>query len=583
MRVCRRQLIGRAALCLVAAVCAAPAAAQGLPSFRGSITLVPVDVRVLDRSGRPITNLTRDDFLIFEDDVPQTVDQFLRSDLAADERGRARPGPVPDPALAPPERRVFLIVLGRGRQTGPVGVLPALRRLLDEHLLPEDQVAIAAYNRATTFTVNRALLAGVVARYERLHLEIEARLNQALGGLASAYRTSAMPASIQSLIDEIFDGQGAELPAGDASVPPADAARIAADTRRTAEAIERAATLRERGGPPGLPDSTGAAEAELADASFDEYVERTRASMGDLSTIYKSITYLRRVAGEKHVLFVTPAGLFLPRAEDEDSLAAAASDARVVLDVIHTGGVVAAPLADSRGTVSVPTGAQVFNQTFRIQGLRAFTSLTGGQLWAFQRGADAVARLDRSTRFQYLLGYVPARPALDGTFRRIRVALRNRPGATVLARMGYYARETVPDAGGREFLTYTRIISAGGFTENLQELAVQVSARVAPDGAGVDVEVTVGLDPVELATEGGRRTGRLDVSVFVGDERQDLVGESWQKVELRLTEETFRVMLREGFTHTVRIPVSGSARYVKAVVYDFASDRVGSRVLEITR
>lgn len=46
------------------------------PRFRTNIETVPVVVTVTDQSGRLITDLTKDDFDVFEDGMPQTVTQF---------------------------------------------------------------------------------------------------------------------------------------------------------------------------------------------------------------------------------------------------------------------------------------------------------------------------------------------------------------------------------------------------------------------------------------------------------------------------------------------------------------------------
>lgn len=43
--------------------------------------LVNLNVRVVDRNGRPISNLAQSDFKIFEDNVPQTIDFFSKSEV----------------------------------------------------------------------------------------------------------------------------------------------------------------------------------------------------------------------------------------------------------------------------------------------------------------------------------------------------------------------------------------------------------------------------------------------------------------------------------------------------------------------
>ena len=69
----------RIAVAGVLVVCTIGLAAQQpqVPgAFRSRITMVPVDVRVVDREGRPITDLTRADFQVFEDGRPQEISAF---------------------------------------------------------------------------------------------------------------------------------------------------------------------------------------------------------------------------------------------------------------------------------------------------------------------------------------------------------------------------------------------------------------------------------------------------------------------------------------------------------------------------
>ncbi len=249
-----------------------------------------------------------------------------------------------------------------------------------------------------------------------------------------------MPVFIQNRIDEVFGTGlygGPALPDPSADVRRDEARAAFMASRRADEPLD---TTRLAGGNGSLPALSAAMDDGLLGRYYEDYIGQAVAALTDLGNVHKGLDYLRHVDGEKHLLLATIEGaLGLHDTRDEDRLAALASDARVAFDLIHTGGVVAAPAAGARGPIqAVPTPSQVFSQTFAVQGIRAMADLSGGQAWAFQTGEHALSRLDLATRFQYVLGYVPTNSDWDGVYRQIRIKV-NRPGVRVLYRHGYYA------------------------------------------------------------------------------------------------------------------------------------------------
>src|SRR5262245_973242 len=59
------------------------------PTFRGGIELVEVDAIVTDGRGRPVKDLTRDDFEILEDGRPQALETFAVVDIPVTPAPRA--------------------------------------------------------------------------------------------------------------------------------------------------------------------------------------------------------------------------------------------------------------------------------------------------------------------------------------------------------------------------------------------------------------------------------------------------------------------------------------------------------------
>jgi VWFA-related protein len=568
------------------------------PTFRTGVTVVPIDVRVVDRSGKPVTDLKQSDFTIVEDGIPQRIVHFFFQTLApsTDPPGD-RPLDLRKPlgeTVAPQNKRIFLIVLGRGRQVGPVKGVEAAIRFVKERLLPQDQVAIMAYNRSTDFTTDHKQVVETLDRYWKKHEGIDARLRLHFSGLAAIYSDGQIPVAIQKDIDAVFRAPGALTSRTVIDTAVTDSARVADDNRRNRDLIQRAeiAADRQQAGLATAFDQTAIDEAEAAGMSgmsFDEYVEKSFDTNSDLGNLYAGVRYLRWLDGEKHLVFITPKGLFLPRLENTNSIAALANDARVTVDVIHTYGVEAPPMmmgamgASSRGPGRLPPMRTGFVQAFQNSDSRRIAQLTGGQMSAYRSGESFFSRLDDSTRAQYLIGYSPANTNWNGKYRRLEVKV-NRKDVQVLYRHGYLARTDTMRLDRREYLAYSRIASAANVARNIDDLGMAIGeAKVETEGSGRVLSVRIDIRPgaIKVTPAGGMYTGKLEAVSICVDRRQMMVGEVWHTIDIKMTEPNYQRLMREGVSYTARVPLRGDPRYVKAIIYDHTADLIGSVMMEL--
>ncbi len=71
-----RSLVAALFVAAAALGVAAQQAPPAQPTFRSGVTAVTTDVITRDKDGRFVSNLTKDDFVVLEDDVPQTITSF---------------------------------------------------------------------------------------------------------------------------------------------------------------------------------------------------------------------------------------------------------------------------------------------------------------------------------------------------------------------------------------------------------------------------------------------------------------------------------------------------------------------------
>ena len=127
-----RKLLPRVCLALLLCLSSAPARAQQQPPpaqdddvVRVEANLIKLNIGVADRRGYPVTNLTREEFVVYEDGVRQTINSF-------------------EPASAPFSIVVLLDMSGSTQKFRLTLKQSALRFL--DALAPEDRVAVVSFN-----------------------------------------------------------------------------------------------------------------------------------------------------------------------------------------------------------------------------------------------------------------------------------------------------------------------------------------------------------------------------------------------------------------------------------------------------
>ena len=599
----RFRLLCAAALMLAAGLRAAspPQGAgrgQQPPSFRTGVTAVPIDVRVVDRDGRPIIDLKKEDFTILEDGVPQAIAHFIPQVLVADAPRpglRARPDTRPFDA-SPQDHRVFLIVLGTralGDTKRHPETLNALIQFVRERLLPQDQVALLAYNRATDFTSDHERIARLLETFKRSEEGAKAALARQ-GKLAAA-----------------------------------DAGTVFA-----------------------APEALDKSPAVGTELGFEEYVKaRGNEPLGELDSLFYGIKYLRYMPGEKHLVFVTERGPS-PTWDQVKYLTSLANDARVALDTIQIGERVldtwlrtgggsapsgtAASSAESQGRAglapltreasgsggraggeaelaaggaggSAGSGGGGAGQAVALSGgprgeagfsnplsshlgyydLRYIAGQTGGQASILKDAAPALGRIDTATRANYLLAYYPSSGDWNGRYRSVKVQV-NREGATVLFRHGYYARRDPVVFDRRRVIATSRIESAGYALSDLRDIDVKVqpSFTKSPTGRGGEVLIPLSIDVSRLFWSediDSRHVAQLEIAIYCGDGETKIFGETRRLLNLALSDESYARALKNGFAREMRVAVTAKPRYVKVIVYDYEADRVGSVLAKLPR
>lgn len=382
---------------------------QPPPVFRAGVQVVEVDARVFDREGRFVTTLTRDDFEILEDGVPQQIVAmtFVEGSSATRSAASAATQPVgPDRAgTQTTERQTWIFFFdlnhltfggGFNRARDAVGAFIAER-------LPEGS------------------LAGVIAgdtmvnnRLTTMRPELEAAVN------------SVKPNTEQrNLMIEVTR----EWPR---FRDHEEALRVA---RNEPEVIREVVARACSDDPTGCLIADGAVrtKAQRLDALIHNSTIQTLKALNGLAS------GLARMPGPKTLVFLSGGFTTLGVENTLHTIVGQVARAGARVYAIDVRGLNRGSQADklTRMAAGPMGGGPQFDG--QADGINSLAVDTGGIMIRnennFARALDMVAA---DTRTYYVIGYQPTNATFDGKYRQIEIRVK-RPGVTVRARQGYLA------------------------------------------------------------------------------------------------------------------------------------------------
>jgi len=510
--------------------------AQQAPVFKGRLDVVRTEISVIDnKTGKAVTGLTEHDFTISENGVRQTISSFV--DQSVQSAAALDANPAAADAAPDQDRRVFLFIVAIGSGgDGPYKVYEGLATFIRERLRPQDLAGVLTLSRVTSLTTDHERVAAIVERMKTPSKEVfEARLRDRFRGVSLSPET-------EELIDEWLEPRGLET-----------------------GFLRDASSL-----------LLGTPEYRVNDQADVIRNWKPRLAFNDVLKTVAGIEYLRRVAGEKHVVLLTAIGFNPPihfvnegiglhfhSTEDDRRLAARANDAGVAVDIIQTAG------ADA--------GA------FEIMSLKNVSEYSGGQFSGVRTAPQQLSRIDDASRNGYILGYMPRNPELDGQYRNISVAV-NRKNVTVIYRRGYTATSDPGHIDSKEVYTRTRLRDAAIGNTDLTDIRVDAKAAlIQAKGANrqVRVDVTIDISQLSFTEIAGKWEGDIDLLILCGDRQQDVVGKLDQHMTLSMTPALYEQAKAGGVPYSATIPVVGQASRVKVIVFHFDSDRLGTATATI--
>jgi VWFA-related protein len=498
--------------------------------------LVVETVSVTDKNGKPIEGLTAKDFVVTEDGVVQTV-----SFCEYQKMQEAAPVAAPAPAPAPAGDQVAPVTRGQIAPERPGDVRYKDRRLLALYFdmsampVPDQLRAQAAAVKFIRTQMAPADLMAILSFSDGVHVLRDFTDNRN---------------DLENTVYKLFVGEGQGFDFTDADDSSAD---------------------------------TGTAFGE-DDSEFNPF--NTDRQLAALQTAAQMLGTLN----EKKVLIYFASGLRLNGVDNQAQFQAttnAAIRANVSLYSIDARGLVAqAPLGDatrgSPGGVGMYSGSSAMANANHFQQsqdtLYALAADTGGKALLDNNDLSVgIVQAEQSIGSYYILGYYSANQALDGRFRRIKIAVSGDPSAKLSYRQGYYA--------GKEFTKFTSVDKERQLQDALMlgdpitELTIAMEVDYFQlNSAEYFVPVAMKIPGSELAL--ARRRGAEHTLIdFIGevkDEYGATMANVRDKVDIKLTGETAAQLARQPIQYDTGFTLLPGAYTFKVLARDDETGRIGT-------
>jgi VWFA-related protein len=540
--------------------------------FESHVNLVPVRVVVHDSNGKVVTNLTKEDFRLFQDRRPQTISHFSVETPASAEKQVVRGEAGEEPAdqlktsvpatLAMPTRFVALLFddVHLNLQDLMQARLAALK-YLDGSAEPSERVAIftTSGQTQTDFTDDRGKIRAMVTRL----------MPHFIGGIDPSGTSECPPMNYYEadLIENKNDQQAITAATQDA---------LACDQINGPNAAAAAAEL-VTSTALGLVRS-GDVNAQYAVRRLEEVVRRISALPGQRSIVLVSPGFLITLAHE----------------HDLSDVIDRATRANVFINTLDARGLYAVdPLGDiSRPLAPISTASAMgLNLSYRIEGqarqsdvLAELADSTGG--FYFRNNNDLGAGFRMTTavpEVTYLLAFTPEALKFNGQFHTIKVTLASKERYTVQARRGFFA----PKHGQTPEEAAKQDIEEAVFSQEEQqgvpiELHLQYFKSDAVD-AKLSVLTHVDVTRVRFEKADGRNLGNLTVVAALFDRNGNFITGNQETVDLRLKDATLEKLTHTGMTLKIGFDVKSGGYIVRLVVRDSKASVLSAKngVIEI--
>jgi VWFA-related protein len=516
-------------------------------TFQSKVNLVLVPVVVRDKNGKPIGNLTKEDFQVFDRGKPQAITRFLVERPASNRIPNIQSlDKSPDDEAERPSAGV----------AAPTAFTAWF--FDDVHLTESDLIqARTAAEKYLFSNLDESRRTAIYTTSGQTTVDFTDSFQELRAGLAQLRARPIARALTQECPDISYY-------LADLIVNKNDQLALGTSAQETWDCMNMS--------PPQTMQDAARIAQSAAQRALTSGDHETRVS---LITLKDLVRRMSAMPGQRLIVMISP-GFFraVDQLQDETDLIDRAIRANVAISALDARGLYTdAPQASQR-TLSLT--AMNRKQAYDRDAARANSDVlaevaagTGGTF--FENSNDltgGVRELSAPPEVYYVLAFSPQNLKLDGGYHGLKVTLKSPAGLTAKARRGYYAPRHLSDADEEAKEEVSQALFS---REEARDIPVEMHTqffKANPDEARLVVVTRLDIRKLHYRKMDGRNGDEMLVVSGLFDHNGNFLQAVSKKVQMRLKDDTLATRLDSGISVRSDFKVSPGRYVVRLVVRD---------------
>jgi VWFA-related protein len=526
-------------------------------TFHLRVNLVQVHVVVRDNKGKPVENLRKEDFLLYDQGKLQPITTFsvetqqtrrAKAETAA--KTQVEEGDTGNGAdIVLPDRFVALVFDDTHLEMSDiVNVKTQVDKFID---------SLPATDRIAIYSTSGQVVHAFTGDKEELKKTV--------------LRLVPRPKFARSSVD-----------CPDVSQYQADLAINKHDTQAMGVAVSETLLCAFQNNPMMVAAAQAMAQTAMEQALSNGDIESqyTYRYMEDV------IRRLSGMPGERVMVMVSPGFLLTTQNIDMSEVVDRANHSGVVINTIDGRGLytpdalgdISQPGNDMAQTMGLKSTYRIGAQTEQSYVLADFAYGTGGTF--FHNSNDLLGGLElvgAAPEVSYVLGFSPQNQKFDGQFHGLKVVLTDKRKFTIQARRGYYAPKKVADPNQE---ARNEIQEAVFSRDEIMDLPLELQTqyfKADASSAHLSVVSRLQLAHVHFRKADGRNLDNLTLATAIFDDNGNFVTGGEKVVQMKLLDTTYEKMVHTGFVVKSSFDIKPGRYMIRQVVRDSEGAQMAAR------